>query len=94
MGRIGSGLLDPKDLEEDAGGPDVGVFFRERGLLPDHLGEDVSNGPDVDPSGVMRRSEQNLGRPIPESDDLLGVALERNGEGVAEAQIGESAGDA
>lgn len=63
-------------------------------MSPNHLSEDVSNGPDVDPGGVMRRSEQNLGHPIPESDDLLGVALERNDEGATEAQIRESAGDA
>ncbi|GLT53213.1 hypothetical protein SLA2020_265000 [Shorea laevis] len=35
----------------------------------------------------MRGSEQNLECPVLDSDDLVGVALERNGEGAVEAQI-------
>jgi len=37
----------------------------------------------------MRGAEENLRRSIPQSDNLMRVALERDGEGAAEAQISD-----
>lgn len=51
------------------------------------LTEDAANRPDVNPGGIVSRAEKHLGRPVPESNDLVSVGLERNGEGTSEAEI-------
>jgi hypothetical protein len=66
---------------------ELGVSGKE-GLSSEHLSKNAFDGLDVDPDGVMLRSEKCHGSPIPESDNLVGVALKRNGEGAVEAQIG------
>jgi hypothetical protein len=78
--RVPSNLKKMKQLLE------LGVFGKE-GLASDHLCEDAFDGLDVDPNGVMLRSEKCHGSHVPESDNLIGVALKRNGEGAIEAQI-------
>lgn len=62
---------------------------RKKGLASYHFREDATYGPDVDPGGVMGGSEEDLGSPVPESHDLVGVALERNGECTAKAKISD-----
>lgn len=42
--------------------------------------KDASDRPNINPSGIMSGTQQNLGCPIPEGDNLVGVALERNRE--------------
>lgn len=48
--------------------------------------ENATNGPHINTSGVMRGSKQDLGSPIPKSNNLMSVALERDGQGAAEAR--------
>ncbi|KAB1224265.1 hypothetical protein CJ030_MR2G019266 [Morella rubra] len=55
----------------------------------DHFSKNASDGKDVDSGRVMRGSQKDLGSPVPESDDLVGLAIERHGEGAAEAKIGD-----
>lgn len=67
---------------------DLGVT-REKRLAGSHLGEDAANGPHVDTSGVLAATEQNFGRAVPESDDLVGVSAERNTKGASQTKIGQ-----
>lgn len=62
---------------------------REQSLPSNHLSENATNGPHVDSSGVMSGTKKHLGSPIPESNNLVGIAFERNGEGASEAKIGD-----
>ncbi|KAB1224240.1 hypothetical protein CJ030_MR2G005727 [Morella rubra] len=55
----------------------------------DHFSKNAFDGKDVNSGRVMRGFEKDLGSPVPESDDLVGLALERHGEGAAEAKIGD-----
>lgn len=67
---------------------DLGVT-REKRLAGSHLGEDAANGPHVNTSGVLAATEQNFGRAVPESDDLVGVSAERNTKGASQTKIGQ-----
>jgi hypothetical protein len=63
------------DLPEDAEQlVDLSVTLKER-LLQKHLGKDASDGPDVNGSGITRASQQDLGRTIPQRDDLEGKQI-------------------
>ena len=60
---------------------------RKESLTPCHLSKDATDGPDINGGGVMSGSKKNLRSPVPESNDLVRVALERNGEGASESKI-------
>ena len=74
-----------EDLEDLV---DFGVAWEER-LAGGHLGEDAANGPHVDTSRVLTTTEQNFGRAVPESDDLVSVSAERNTECAGQTKIGQ-----
>lgn len=82
---FGRGAQNAEDLEYLV---DLGVTREER-LAGSHLGEDAANGPHVDTSGVLATTEQNFGRAVPESDDLVGVSAERNTEGASQTEISQ-----
>ena len=58
-----------EDSEDPEQLVDLGITLKQRSPV-DHLGVDGSDGPDVDGAGVLRRAEQNLRCPVPESDHL------------------------
>lgn len=80
---FGRSAQNAEDLEDLI---DLRVTREER-LAGSHLGEDAANGPHVDTSGVLATTEQNFGRAVPESDDLVGVSAERNTEGASQTEI-------
>lgn len=53
------------------------------------LTKDTGNRPDINPSGVMNRAKENLRGSVPESNNLMSVALERDAQGVTEAEIND-----
>lgn len=42
-------------------------------MLEEQLAEDAAHGPDVDGGPVSLLAQQQLGRPVPQRDDLVGV---------------------
>ena len=82
---LGRSSKDAEDLEDLV---DLRVTREER-LAGSHLGEDTADGPHVDTSGVLAATEQNFGRAVPESDDLVSVGAERDAEGASETEIGQ-----
>lgn len=82
---FGRSAQNAEDLEDLV---DLGVT-REKRLTGSHLGEDAANGPHVNTSGVLAATEQNFGRAVPESDDLVGVSAERNTKGASQTKIGQ-----
>ena len=82
---FGRSAQNAEDLEDLV---DLGVT-REKRLTGSHLGEDAANGPHVNTSGVLAATEQNFGRTVPESDDLVGVSAERNTKGASQTKIGQ-----
>ena len=55
----------------------------------DHLGEDASDGPEVDLGGVVDLAQQQLGAAIPHRDDLVLERANVHGEGAREPEVGE-----
>lgn len=51
--------------------------------------EYATNGPHIDSGRIMSGTEQDLRSPIPESNDLVGVAFERDGESTTKAKVGD-----
>lgn len=47
------------------------AIAREERITCQHLSEDATQTPDVDRSGVVSGAQQNLGRSVPQGDDLL-----------------------
>jgi len=82
---FGRSAEDAEDLEDLV---DLRITREER-LTGSHLGEDAANGPHVDTSGVLAATEQNFGRAVPESDDLVSVSAERNTKGAGQTKIGQ-----
>lgn len=54
-----------------------------------HLGHDAACGPDVDAGVVGAAAEQNVGRAVPQRDDLVGEGVDRDSEGAGKTKIGE-----
>lgn len=77
------GAQQPENMEQLL---ELGIPGEQR-LPSNHFGEDASDGPDVDGGGVVSGTKQNLRSPVPERDDLMSVALERNSESTTKAQI-------
>lgn len=82
---FGRSAEDAEDLEDLV---NLGVTWEE-GLAGSHLGEDAADGPHVDTSGVLAATEQDFGRAVPESDDLVSVSAERNTESAGQTKIGQ-----
>jgi hypothetical protein len=59
---------EPEDAEDLV---DLRVAWEER-LAHDHLGKDAADRPHVERCRVVPRAEQDLGRAVPERDDLQG----------------------
>lgn len=51
--------------------------------------ENAAEGPDINRRTVFFLSEQNLRSSIPQSDDLVGVFLDRNVESAGKSKIGQ-----
>ena len=51
--------------------------------------EDASYGPDVDGRRVRLGAQQNLRRPIPQSNHFMSVTLERQSIGARKAKVGQ-----
>ncbi|KAJ1383991.1 hypothetical protein SESBI_42895 [Sesbania bispinosa] len=53
------------------------------------LTKDAFNGPHVNTDGVMCGTEKNLRFSVPEGDNLMSVAIERNSEGTSKAKLSD-----
>ena len=51
--------------------------------------EYAADGPDVHGSGVVLGAEQNVGRTVPERDDLVREVLDRDSEGTGQTKVRE-----
>lgn len=60
---------------------------REERLASSHLCEDASDRPHVDTRTVLASTEQDLGRPVPESDNFVSIGTERDTECAGETKI-------
>lgn len=58
---------------------DFGVAY-EQGFPLSHLGIDAADRPDVDGSGVLFSSKEDLGSSVPEGDHLMSVGLDWQSE--------------
>ena len=59
----------------------------EKRPFGNHLGEDASNGPDINRSAVLHRPKEDLRGSVPESDNFFGVGPDRNGESSSQTKI-------
>lgn len=84
-GSAGDGLCVPEDLEDLV---NLRVA-REQRLAGAHLSKNAANRPHVDAGRVLAAAEQDLGRAVPQGDDLVGVCAERHAKGAGEPKIGE-----
>lgn len=76
---------DLEDLEELV---DLRVAREQRAVV-DHLDEDAADGPDVDGRRVRLGAEQDLGRAVPERDDLVRVRAHGDAKRAREPKVGE-----
>jgi hypothetical protein len=60
---------------------------REKRTLGDHFDKDGSNGPDIDRGSIGLRSQQDLRRTVPESDNLMGKRADGRAKGTGETEI-------
>lgn len=67
---------------------DFRVAHEQRTAL-DHLGKDAARGPEVNTEGVCLLSKEDLGAPIPESDDLVRVRFDWQSESPSQAEISQ-----
>lgn len=67
------------------GVPDAGKY----GHASDHLHEDAAHPPHVQRGGVLRAAEEDVGRPVPQGDHLVGVGVAGHGLGPGQAEIGQ-----
>ncbi len=67
---------------------DLAVALKH-GLAARHLGKDAARRPHVDGCRVRRLPEEDLGRAVPERDDLVRVGAQRHSVGAREAEIGK-----
>ena len=65
------------------------ALAREHRALGDHLDEDRADRPDVDGRRVRLRAEQDLGRPVPQRDDIVRERADRRAERAREPEVGE-----
>ena len=85
--------MGPRGTEEETNKPENVKQLLELGIsgeqcLPsNHFSEDASHGPHVDGGGIVSGAKQNLRSSVPERDNFMSVALERNSESTAKAQI-------
>mmetsp|Transcript_13399 Transcript_13399/g.42337 ORF Transcript_13399/g.42337 Transcript_13399/m.42337 type:complete len:230 (+) Transcript_13399:328-1017(+) len=80
---VGGGAEDAEDLEELV---DLAVA-RKHGLLGDHFDDDGPDGPHVHGRGVGLRAEEDLGRAVPEGDDLVRERSDGRAERASETEI-------
>ena len=73
----------PEDLEDLV---DLRVAGEQR-LARAHLREDAADGPHVHAGRVLAAAEQDLGRAVPQRDDLVGVRPQRDAKGSREAEV-------
>mmetsp|Transcript_99357 Transcript_99357/g.318826 ORF Transcript_99357/g.318826 Transcript_99357/m.318826 type:complete len:289 (-) Transcript_99357:312-1178(-) len=78
-----------KHLEDLKDGVDLRVAGEER-LARGHLLDDAAERPDVRGRAIADLAEQDLGRPVPESDHLVGVDLQGYAEGAGQAEVGQN----
>ena len=75
----------PEDLEELV---NFGISGEE-GSLRDHLDENCANGPNIDGRGICLGAEENLRRPVPEGNNLVGEGSDGRAEGTCKAKVGQ-----
>lgn len=76
------------DFEDFEDLPDLGVPV-EQWPLVSHLKEDAADRPHVDRRAIHLLAKKNLRSAVPESDNFMGVRLQRKAEGAGKAEIGE-----
>lgn len=66
----------------------LGVAHQER-FASVHFGEDAADGPHVDLHPVLLRTQQDLGRTLPQGDHLVGVGSGRLPLGARQAEVSQ-----